>query len=466
MALSFDPESKDYGNVSSPPNITVKIEDSDNLEIRGTARIIDGESHSVKTEEFTSKGKYTYSPNFVDKWDSMAEGESKVELSVTSYEEAKEEPIYADKNNLYLEKTSFNYDGASKIPVLHGYDSSKMYAFGDTSGITPGSYTMRVRPLEGYYWAMPQQDVGQYGDLKFDWQIIKGESWGTVTGPNVSQVVYNGGSVFITMKTEQTATYYITAPGGAVPKLSSTEPGIDRYLDVKVASNAVTLTSKSTNLSEISNLHFVVLIPETDTTTAAKINFYVTIVMDKKISTVPYQTGTLYENGSYQSPTWSNYNTNDLTISGQTYGMNVGSYTAYFTPTTGRRWYDGTTGSKSAIWTIEAEPYVPPVYISQFELEPNQITINGGRVTIRVWNHSGDRVQARIQGEPAGPWIYSPDQSYQGTVNIAPYDYETFEIGAGTLWGGVSKTVSVEFYKDSYYSWDYLETKYISVYCA
>lgn len=62
--------------------------------------------------------------------------------------------------------------------------------------------------------------------------------------------------------------------------------------------------------------------------------------------------GMVADNGSAQSPSWSNYNSSQLTIGGTSSATNAGSYSATFTPTSNYKWSDGTTTAKSASWTI------------------------------------------------------------------------------------------------------------------
>lgn len=52
------------------------------------------------------------------------------------------------------------------------------------------------------------------------------------------------------------------------------------------------------------------------------------------------------------SPEWDGYDPGILTISGQTSGMAVATYTVTFTPITPYRWTDGTTVAKQAQWQI------------------------------------------------------------------------------------------------------------------
>ena len=71
-----------------------------------------------------------------------------------------------------------------------------------------------------------------------------------------------------------------------------------------------------------------------------------------EVKNVPSQTGSVTYNGSAQSPSWSNYNSSQLTIGGTSSATNAGSYSATFTPTSNYKWSDGTTTAKSASWTI------------------------------------------------------------------------------------------------------------------
>ena len=83
-----------------------------------------------------------------------------------------------------------------------------------------------------------------------------------------------------------------------------------------------------------------------------KITTLSVMVERKSIATVPSQSGTLTYTGSAQSPSWSNYNSAQLTIGGVTSGTNAGSYNATFTPTANYRWSDGSTEAKTVAWSI------------------------------------------------------------------------------------------------------------------
>lgn len=75
-------------------------------------------------------------------------------------------------------------------------------------------------------------------------------------------------------------------------------------------------------------------------------------VNKKVISTIPSQSGTLTYTGNTRYPSWANYDSEELSISGTTSAINAGSYTAAFTPKANYRWSDGTTTAKSVSWSI------------------------------------------------------------------------------------------------------------------
>ena len=86
-----------------------------------------------------------------------------------------------------------------------------------------------------------------------------------------------------------------------------------------------------------------------DGTTTAKT---VTWTINRATVAVPSQSGSLAYNGSSRTPTWSGYDTNKMSIGGNTSGTNAGTYAATFTPKSNYQWPDGSTGAKSVNWTI------------------------------------------------------------------------------------------------------------------
>ena len=70
------------------------------------------------------------------------------------------------------------------------------------------------------------------------------------------------------------------------------------------------------------------------------------------IEKVPSQSNTLFHDGTTKAPAWRNYAANQLTIGGTTEAIEVGVYTATFTPTGNFIWADGTLTPKSVAWAI------------------------------------------------------------------------------------------------------------------
>lgn len=102
------------------------------------------------------------------------------------------------------------------------------------------------------------------------------------------------------------------------------------------------------------------------------------------ISTTPSQSGTLTYNGNSQSPSWSNYNTTQLTLGGTTSGTNAGSYNATFTPKTDYRWSDGATTAKTVAWSIAKAA-------GSLSLSRTSVTLNSSTTSTTVTvTRSGD----------------------------------------------------------------------------
>jgi hypothetical protein len=91
-----------------------------------------------------------------------------------------------------------------------------------------------------------------------------------------------------------------------------------------------------------------------------------------KIPTVPSQNGTLTYNGTAQTPTWSDYDSNKMTLS-VTAETNAGTYTAEFTPKSGYCWNDDTTTAKSVSWVIDKAAGAVSVVPSSIELNASQL---------------------------------------------------------------------------------------------
>lgn len=72
------------------------------------------------------------------------------------------------------------------------------------------------------------------------------------------------------------------------------------------------------------------------------------------IASLPTQSNTLVADGTQKVPEWNGYVTGHMTMDGDLYGVEAGNYTTRFTPTANYKWWDGSTGAKSATWVIES----------------------------------------------------------------------------------------------------------------
>lgn len=81
-------------------------------------------------------------------------------------------------------------------------------------------------------------------------------------------------------------------------------------------------------------------------TTAIQVN-----VSEKPLA-IPAQSDTLTYTGATLTPTWSNYDSEKMTIGGRTSAINAGQYSATFTLEYGYKWSDGTKEPKSITWEI------------------------------------------------------------------------------------------------------------------
>ena len=209
---------------------------------------------------------------------------------------------------------SLTYTGSTQSPTWKGYDSSMMTIGGVTSGINAGTYTATFTPIGKYVWTDGTQEA-------------KSVSW-TIGRAEVKNVPAQTGSV----------TYNGSAQSPSWSNYNSSQ------LTIGGTSSATNAGSYSATFTPTSNYKW-----SDGTTTAKSVSW---TIGRAEVKNVPAQTGSVTYNGSAQSPSWSNYNSSQLTIGGTSSATNAGSYSATFTPTSNYKWSDGTTTAKSASWTI------------------------------------------------------------------------------------------------------------------
>lgn len=156
-----------------------------------------------------------------------------------------------------------------------------------------------------------------------------------------------------------------------------------------------------------------------------------------KLTAVPAQSGTLTYTGAELTPTFSNYNSAQLTISGVTKNTAAGTYVAKFTPTSDYCWSDGTTTAKEVSWTIEKASISVPTTSSKFTYDGNQKT--------PVWtgyDSSKMTMSGNSTGTNAGNYTvsFTPTANYKWTDGTTTAKSVTWNIekAAGSL--SLSKT--------------------------
>lgn len=139
---------------------------------------------------------------------------------------------------------------------------------------------------------------------------------------------------------------------------------------------------------------------------------YMFAYMETNHLVVPTQKGTLSYTGSAQSPVWEEYYSEKMTMTGQTTGTNVGSYTVTFTPKSGFYWTDGTSTGRSVTWKIDkAKVYIPYIEYSQF-------TYSGYATTPTISNFNANIMTLSGQTSETNAGNYSI------TVNLSNSNYE------------------------------------------
>lgn len=146
----------------------------------------------------------------------------------------------------------------------------------------------------------------------------------------------------------------------------------------------------------------------------------------KSLSTVPSQSGSLTYSGSAQSPSWSNYNSAQLTLGGVTSGTNAGSYNATFTPTANYRWSDGSTAAKTVSWSIGKAA-------GSLSISPTSMTLdmNNKTKTITV-TRAGDGTISATSSNTAAATVSVSGTTVTVTGKANGSATITVSVGAGT----------------------------------
>lgn len=270
---------------------------------------------------------WTYSPS-----GALPEGTSEVEIIYTEAGVTKTavQAITVERGTISVPTVSggLTYNGQAQSPTLTGYDADKMVLSGDTSGTNAGSYTAVVTPTEQYKWA-----DGSTEAKDIQWSIAKA----------TPSITFDPASVSLDTSTTSQAVS-VTYTGDGTLSAQSDNSG--------VATASLEGTTLTVTGVETGNTAIQVSASEGTNYTAVSASLSVAVQFAIIIPVVPSQSGTLTYNGSEQSPSWNNYDPEQLTISGHTSATDAGTREANFSPKPGYQWWDGTTWNKGARWTI------------------------------------------------------------------------------------------------------------------
>lgn len=261
-------------------------------------------------------------------------------------------------------------DGTSKTPSWNSYDTNKMTIGGDTSGTAAGEYTATFTPTSNYKWS-----DGGTGAKEVKWTII---------------------SVLVSIPSQSgTLTYNGSAQ---TPKWQNFDN-----------ENSSVSVSAKTNAGEYTATFTLKKGMWTDGTTAAKTIKWT--IGRATIAAVPAQSGTLVYDGNPKTPSWNTaYDTRKMTVS-VTSAINAGTYTATFTPTSNYKWSDGSTGGKTASWTIGKAT-------NTVTNSPSSITLNtSARTATFTVNRKGNGTITATSNNTSVAKIKSVNQS-SGLVTV------------------------------------------------
>ena len=270
---------------------------------------------------------WTYSPS-----GALPEGTSEVEIIYTEAGVTKTavQAITVERGTISVPTVSgsLTYNGQAQSPTLTGYDADKMALSGDTSGTNAGSYTAVVTPTEQYKWA-----DGSTEAKNIQWSIAKA----------TTSITFDPTSVSLDTSTTSQAVS-VTYTGDGTLSAQSDNSG--------VATASLEGTTLTVTGVETGNTAIQVSASEGTNYTAASASLSVAVQFAIIIPVVPSQKGTLTYNGEAQMAEWNDLNTEELTLVGASYQKNAGTYTMGFQPKPGYQWWDGTTETKNATWTI------------------------------------------------------------------------------------------------------------------
>ena len=209
---------------------------------------------------------------------------------------------------------TLTYNGSVQSPTWNAFNPEALELGGVVQGTDAGSYIATFKPKEGYQW-----NDGTADEKEVTWSI-------------------NRATIAAVPSQNNTLTYTGTAQSPTWDNYDSAKMTIGGEQSATDAGSHVATFTPTKNYQWSDN-----------TTNAKEVTWS---IGRATIAAVPAQSGTLTYTGSAQSPSWSNYDAEKMTLGGATSGTNAGTYQATFTPTSNYCWSGGDTGTKNVNWVI------------------------------------------------------------------------------------------------------------------
>lgn len=337
---------------------------------------------------------WTYSPS-----GALPEGTSEVEIIYTEAGVTKTavQAITVERGTISVPTVSgsLTYNGQAQSPTLTGYDADKMVLSGDTSGTNAGSYTAVVTPTAQYKWS-----DGSTEAKDIQWSIAKA----------TPSITFDPASVSLDTSTTSQAVA-VTYTGDGTLSAQSDNSG--------VATASLEGTTLTVTGVETGNTAIQVSASEGTNYTAASASLSVAVQFAIIIPVVPTQSGSLtYKPYTLQTVSWNNYDPDQLTIGGSVKGTNAGTYTATFTPKPGYQWWDGTTETKNATWTIGRAPLVVSFSPRSSPSSPLVLGANNKTAIVSVQTNA-ESTTFFIESQQSKEYISTNVDVDSGTITIS-----------------------------------------------
>lgn len=257
---------------------------------------------------------------------------------LTAFLKSLEESASTDRaiQNIPTQYGTLTYTGEEQTLVLNGYDPATILLAGVTKATEAGEYKALATPKSPHYWGAD----GSTDTKEITWAIgRKPVDMPTQT----NSLTYTGEEQAPTFEGIQAD---IMTLGG---QLSGTAAG----------TYAATVTLNN-NYQWPDGTHGELTLEWE----IARIT----------LETVPAQSTPLSYNGEEQSPTWSGFDSDKMTMTGPTSATGAGSYTVEVTPGENYQWPDGTSTPKEVLWTIAKAPGSVSLNMNTIELRASAMS--------------------------------------------------------------------------------------------